>query len=215
MNAPAATLLLGVVVLLLGVVAWERGPGGPRELALVATLAAGAAAARVLFAIVPSASPVSTICTVTGIALGPRAGAAVGATAALISNVFLGQGPWTPWQMLAWGLVGASAGALGRLLRARVALLVFGAAWGFTFGAIMNLWQLLAFGPVVSWSAFLATEARGLPFDATHAVTNVVLLGVAGPALIRLLDRYARRLRVEIVPLGRPVPDPSLAPEHP
>jgi energy-coupling factor transport system substrate-specific component len=199
MTLSSAIALGGLALLVLGLLAYERGDGGSREIALVATLAATAAAGRVLFAAVPSAQPVTTICIVTGIALGPRAGAAVGAVAALVSNAFLGQGPWTPWQMLTWGLAGASAGMLAPLLRRPWALVAFGAVWGFLFGAIMNLWQLAAFGPALNLPAFLATETRGLPFDLAHAVTNVALLGLAGPALIRLLDRYGRRLRVELV----------------
>jgi energy-coupling factor transport system substrate-specific component len=202
-----ATLVLavGVVVVLAGLVAWERGGGGAREVALAATLAAAAAAGRLLFAAIPSATPVTTIVICAGIALGGRVGAAVGATAALVSNAFLGQGPWTPWQMLSWGLVGTTSGLFAPLLRrSRAALLVFGAVWGLLFGAIMDVYQLAAFGPVFTLPAFVATHARGLPFDITHAVTNVVLLSTAGPALIRLLERYARRLRVEITPYQEP-----------
>ena len=199
MTGAELVLALSGVLALLGLVAWERGGGGGKEVALVATLAATAAAGRVLFAAIPSSQPVTTICICTGIALGGRAGAAVGATTALISNAFLGQGPWTPWQMLSWGLVGASAGWLRPLLTRRGPLLAFGAAWGMLFGAIMDVYQIAAFGPAFTVQAFVATHVRGIPFDVSHAVTNVILLGVVGPALIRLLHRYAARLRTEIV----------------
>ena len=209
MSVSTWLLVLGVAPLLLGLVAWERGPGGVREVSLVATLGAAAAAGRVVLGGVPSVQPVTALCTVVGISLGPRAGAAVGAVAALLSNAFLGQGPWTPWQMLAWGLVGASAGLLAPLLRRRPVLLAFGGVWGFLFGAIMNLWLLAAFGPTVSWPAFVATEGRAVAFDLAHAIANVVLLAAAGPALIRLLDRYARRLRTELVPDLEPLEEPA------
>ena len=80
---------------------------------LVATLAAVAAAGRVLFAAVPGVQPVTVIVVAAGAALGARAGFATGALAALASNFFLGQGPWTPWQMLGWGACGL-AGARAR-----------------------------------------------------------------------------------------------------
>ena len=198
MTLSSAVALGGLALLLVGLLAYERGGAGSREIALVATLAAAAAAGRVLFVAIPSAQPVTAITIVTGVALGPRAGAAVGAVAALVSNAFLGQGPWTPWQMLTWGLCGAMAGLLAPVLRHPAALVAYGCAWGFLFGAIMNTWQLAAFGPALNLPAFITTEVRGLPFDLAHAVTNVVLLGLAGPALIRLLDRYARRLRIEL-----------------
>ncbi|MGH2840982.1 MAG: ECF transporter S component, partial [Solirubrobacteraceae bacterium] len=95
--------------------AWlESGPGSASELALIGALAGIAAAGRVLFAAVPGVQPVTVIAVAAGAALGARAGMAVGATAALVSNLFLGQGPWTPWQMLGWAGCGL-AGALARL----------------------------------------------------------------------------------------------------
>ena len=111
-----------------------------------------------------------------GIALGPRAGAAVGGLAALVSNGFLGQGPWTPWQMLAWGLVGATGGALAPALRrSRLALIVFCALWGLLFDATLNLVDLATFGPSWTWQAFWALEGRGIAFDVAHATGNAVL----------------------------------------
>jgi energy-coupling factor transport system substrate-specific component len=193
-------LALAGLLALIATVAWERSAGGVREVALVATLGAAAAAGRVLFAAIPSVQPVTTICICAGLALGPRAGAAVGATAALVSNAYLGQGPWTPWQMLAWGLAGASAGLARPLLASRAVLIAFGAAWGFVFGAIMDIYELAAFGPVFSLSGFLVTHARAIPFDIAHATANVALLAIAGPAVVRLLERHARRLHVEFLP---------------
>jgi energy-coupling factor transport system substrate-specific component len=107
--------------------------------------------------------------------------------------------------MLSWGLAGASAGMLRVALeRSRPLLVGFGFGWGLLFGAIMDVYQLASFGPVFTWQAFVVTHARGIPFDLVHAITNAVLLGVAGPALIRLLRRHDRRLHVELVPDPHP-----------
>ena len=196
MSISAIVSLGGLLVLLLGLVFYERGRGGARELGLVAVLIAAATAGRIAFAAIPSAQPVTAIAIVTGVALGPRAGAAVGAGAALLSNTFLGQGPWTPWQMLFWGLAGASGGLLAPALRrSRWALMLLGAIWGLAFGAGMDIWQLASFGPALTLSAFVAVHARAVPFDIVHATTNVILLGVAGLPLIGLLERSAQRVR--------------------
>src|ERR671939_250734 len=95
-----------------------------RRLALVALalLAAALAAGRVLFAAVPGVQPVTVIAIVAGAALGVRAGAATGALAAFVSNLFLGQGIWTPQQMLGWGVCGAAGALLAPFLRNRWAL---------------------------------------------------------------------------------------------
>lgn len=202
MSASAMIAVGGLLVLLIGLLVYERGRGGARELGLVAVLIAAAAAGRIVFAAIPSAQPVTAIAIVTGIALGPRAGAAVGAGAALLSNTFLGQGPWTPWQMLLWGLAGASAGWLAPLLRRnKTVLLVFGGLWGLAFGFGMDLWQLAAFGPALTVTAFVAVHARAIPFDIGHALTNVILLALAGIPLIGLLERSARRVRGRWLPL--------------
>lgn len=202
MSAAAVVILASISVLLLGWAAWERGPGGPKMLALTATLGAATAAGRVLFVAIPSVKPVTTMCLVTGAALGARAGMAVGALAALISNAFLGQGPWTPAQMLLWGTVGASGALLRPATRTRLGLACVAGAWGFVFGWSMNVWFLATFGPEVSWAAFITFSIGSLWFDVAHAVGNVVFALIIGPALYRLLSRYAARVRVTHAPAG-------------
>ena len=193
------SLLLAAGALVVAVAAWlETGPGTSRELALVATLAAAAAAGRVLFAPVPGVQPVTVIAVAAGAALGPRAGVTVGATAAVVSNLFLGQGPWTPWQMLAWGACGAAGALAAPLIRGRIPFAFFCGVLGFAFSAFMDVWLWLAFWPH-TWPAFAAVHARGIPYDLAHAIGNVVIALAVGPELRRLLARYGRRLRTTVV----------------
>jgi energy-coupling factor transport system substrate-specific component len=194
-------LLIAVACVALAVSAVETGPNRSRELSLVAALAAAAAGGRVLFAFIPNVQPVTIIVAITGATLGARAGIATGGAAALLSNAVLGQGPWTAWQMIGWGLVGASAAPLGRLLRNRFALAAFGIAWGFLFDWLMDVWAWSALGPSADLHSFLTLAATGLPFDIAHAAGNAVIAIVAGPSLIRMLDRYARRLHATFAPL--------------
>jgi len=194
-------LLIAVACVALAVSAVESGPNRSRELSLVAALAAAAAGGRVLFAFIPNVQPVTIIVAVTGATLGARAGIATGGAAALLSNTVLGQGPWTAWQMIGWGLVGASAAPLGRLLRNRFALAAFGIAWGFLFDWLMDVWAWSTLGPSADLHSFLTLAATGLPFDIAHATGNAIIALVAGPSLIRMLDRYARRLHATFAPL--------------
>jgi energy-coupling factor transport system substrate-specific component len=197
-------LILAVACVVLGVAGVESGPNRSKELALIAALAAAAAGGRVLFAFVPNVQPVTIIVAVTGATLGPRAGIAVGGSAALLSNAFLGQGPWTPWQMIGWGLVGATAGLLPRLLRNRFALAAFGIAWGFLFDWLMDVWAWSTLGPSANLHSFMTLAATGVPFDVAHASGNAVIAVIAGPTLFRMLDRYARRLHATFAPLETP-----------
>jgi len=138
------------------------------------------------------------IVAASGVALGPRRGFAVGALAAIASNFFLGQGVHTPWQMLAWGGCGLLAGVLRRLLRRRLAFAAFTLLLGFAFGMVMDVWLWLAFYPHTE-AALLARLAAGVPFNVAHAAGNLILALVAGPELRRVLERYERRSRTEVV----------------
>ena len=195
----ALSLLLVAAALVAGGAAWlELGPGSSKELATVAALGGVAAAGRVLFAAIPGVQPVTVITVAAGTALGARAGIAVGAIAALTSNFFLGQGPWTPWQMLAWGGCGAVGALLAPLLRRRLPFALVCFVLGFAFSGLMDVWEWYSFFPH-TWAALTVQLGRGVWFDAAHAVGNLVLALAAGPELRRLLERYGRRLRTEVV----------------
>ena len=195
----ALALLLAALAALVAAGAWlERSPGSVRDLTLVATLAGLATAGRVLLHPLPGVQPVTVIVAATGVALGPRRGFAVGALAALTSNFFFGQGPHTPWQMLAWGGCGLAAGLARGLLERRLAFTAFCFLLGLGFGLVTDLWHWYAFWPHTS-AALTAVLGAGVAFNLAHALGNVVIASVAGPELRRVLGRYERRLRTEVV----------------
>ena len=194
------SLLLVAAALLALALAWlESGPDSAKELALIATLGGAAAAGRVLFAAIPGVQPVTVIAVCAGAALGLRAGIAVGGTAALVSNFFLGQGVWTPWQMLAWSACGAVGAAAASPARRRFFLAALCFVLGLGFSSFMDVWNWLAFYDQHTWQTLVAVQSRGFPFDLAHAIGNVVIAFVAGPELLRLLERYGRRLKAEVV----------------
>ncbi|HZA58475.1 MAG TPA: hypothetical protein VE523_04740, partial [Solirubrobacterales bacterium] len=190
----------GLVMLALGLLggAWwyERSRPPAQVVALVAALAALAAAGRVALSPVPNVVPTTDIALLSGYALGGPPGFAVGSLAALASNFWLGQGPWTPWQMAGWGLVGVVGAALavatGRHL-GRVGLAIACGVSGFAFGALMDLSLMVTYGGEQSLDRFLAISARSLPFNFAHSAGNVAFALVAGPALARMLLRYRSR----------------------
>jgi energy-coupling factor transport system substrate-specific component len=195
----ALATALGAAALVVAGVAWfEGGTDSTRELAVIATLAAAAAAGRVLFAAIPGVQPVTVIAIVAGASLGLRAGAATGALAAFVSNFFLGQGIWTPQQMLGWGVCGIVGALLAPVLRNRFVLAAVAAVLGFAFSASMDVWLWYGFSPHTP-AALAAVVGRGLWYDAAHAAGNVVIALAAGPELRRMLDRYATRLRTVVV----------------
>jgi energy-coupling factor transport system substrate-specific component len=190
----ASFLIVGAV--LLGGFAWyERSRPPSQVVALVAALAALAVAGRIAFAAIPNVVATTDIVIFAGYALGPAPGFAVGALAGLVSNFWLGQGPWTPWQMAGWGLCGAfGAGlALGGRNLGRVGLAAACALAGVLYGALLNFSLMATYGGDLSLQRFLALEARAVPFDAAHAVGNATLALVAGPAMVRALCRFRER----------------------
>jgi energy-coupling factor transport system substrate-specific component len=195
----ALATALGAAALVIAGVAWfESGTDSTRELAVIATLAAAAAAGRVLFAAVPGVQPVTVIAIVAGASLGARAGVATGALAAFVSNLFLGQGIWTPQQMLGWGACGAVGALLAPVLRNRWALAAVAAVLGFAFSVSMDVWLWYGFSPH-TFPALAAVVGRGLWFDVSHAVGNVMIALAAGPELRRMLDRYGARLKTVVI----------------
>lgn len=202
---------LVVLAALAATAAWyERSRPSSKLVALVAALAALAVAGRVLFAPVPNVQATTDVVLLSGYALGAGPGFAVGAAAALSSNFFLGQGPWTPWQMLGWGAIGVLGAAFARArLGGRWPLALACAFAGLAFGAWMDLFTLLTFAAERSPDAYLVVAAAGLPFNIAHAVGNVVLCLLLGPGFVRLLLRFRRRFQIRWGPVpagGSPSP---------
>lgn len=187
-------LILGAV-LLAGFAWYERSRPPSQVVALVAALAALAIAGRIAFAAFPNVKPTTDIVIFAGYALGGAPGFAVGALAALVSNFWFGQGPWTPWQMVGWGLCGilGAALALGGRNVGRLGLAATCGFAGIAYGALLNFSLMATYGGDLSLKYFGVLEARAIPFDLAHAAGNVVLALVAGPALVRMLSRFRER----------------------
>ena len=152
-----------------------------RELVIIAVLCAIALAGRAAFFMLPQFKPVMALTIIAGVAFGGETGFLVGAMTMLTSNVLFSQGPWTPWQMFAMGIIGFLAGVLfrkGLLLRSRESLCVFGALSAIViYGGIMNPASALMWADELGWGAILTCCITGFPMDCVHAV-NIHLHGV-------------------------------------
>jgi len=190
----ASFLILGLV-LLAGFAWYERSRPPSQVVALVAALAALAVVGRIAFAAFPNVKPTTDIVIFAGYALGGAPGFAVGALAALVSNFWFGQGPWTPWQMAGWGLCGVLGAVLALGFR-NAGRLTLAAACGFAgilYGALLNFSLMATYGGDLSWKHFWVLEGRAIPFEVAHVAGNIVLALVAGPAMVRMLVRFRER----------------------
>lgn len=167
-----------------------------RDIMPTVVLTAAAVAGRLLFAAIPDFKPVSAIAIMAGVLFGRQSGFMVGALAALVSNFFLGQGPWTLWQMYAWGMVGYVAGCLARTgaMDKMPVVLTWGFAFALMYGLIINSWSVVGFYHPETLGQAALIYAAALPFDFTHGVATVVfLLALFAPwkrKLLRVRDRY-------------------------
>jgi uncharacterized membrane protein len=213
MSWPLASFAVVGLVLAVGWLAYERRRPSARMAAVVAVMAALAALGRDAFAALPDVKPITAMTLVVGYALGPLPGFTVGALGMLVSNFMLGQGPYTPWQMAAWGMVGLGGAVLGWLSRrrlGRIQLALASALAALAAKEVMNLytWTL---GASHTPAAFLAVAGQALSYDITDTVASF-LFGLAfAPELARVLARMRTRMEVTWVQAPPPhaVEDPS------
>lgn len=204
--ASAAGLMLLVVVLVLALffAGYESTRPALRQIMPTLVLAALAAAGRILFGPIPDFKPVSAIAIIAGASLGRRNGFMVGALAALTSNVFMGQGMWTPWQMYAWGIVGYLGGVLadhGALTRRDgsprpAGILGVGAASGLIYGAVINAYDIIGFVQPLTFAGAIARLAAAVPFDIMHSLATCVFLMALYAPWTRRIGRIVRKFNL-------------------
>ena len=203
-------ILLAVLAILAFFFEFESTALGSKEIAMVSMLATISAVLRIPFAAIPSFQPCTFLIICSGYVFGPISGFMVGAMTPLISNFFLGQGPWTLYQMLAWGLIGYGAGYLRRFPHltsplkgeeqgegdkgpSRKVLITSGVICAFIFGLITNLYFWLYFAYPLTLSTLIFAQLSSLWFDASHAIGNAIFLGLFGVKTIAILERYKKR----------------------
>ncbi len=176
---------------------YEKRKPKPRELVTVAVLCAMIVVGRAAFFWIPQFKPVAALVIISGAAMGAETGFLVGAMSAFVSNFFFGQGPWTPWQMFTFGILGFLAGLLfyrGILSRGRLPISVFGGlAVLLIYGGLMNPASLVMSQSVINSASLRAVYISGLPFDMIHSAATVVFLWLAAPPMLEKLDRIKEK----------------------
>lgn len=167
------SLGIAVLALLLFMTGFERRNIGSRRMVITAIMTALAVFGR----FIPVFKPITAICVIAAVYLGAEAGFLTGALSVLISNIYFGQGPWTPFQMLGFGLIGLVAGYLAPLLlRSRIALVLYGVAAGVAYSFLMDIWTVLWYSGGFDPQLYLAAIVSAIPFTAVYTVSNAVFL---------------------------------------
>lgn len=165
-----------------------------RELVIIAVLCALSIAGRAAFFMLPQFKPVLAMTIIAGVAFGGETGFLVGAVTMLVSNILFSQGPWTPWQMFAMGIIGFLAGILfrkGILRRTKASLCTFGAlSAALIYGGIMNPASALIWGSEsLNLKMLMGYYLTGFPMDCIHAAATALFLFVLAEPMLEKLDR--------------------------
>ena len=173
--------------------AFENRKPKARELVIISALCAIGVAGRTAFFMLPQFKPVAAIVIISGVAFGGETGFLVGAITAFVSNFFFGQGPWTPWQMFSFGIIGFLAGIMfqkGILRKTKTDMCVFGFLATFViYGGIMNPASVIMWQSNININMVLSSYVMGMPFDFIHAVSTVFFLFLAAEPMLEKLER--------------------------
>lgn len=173
---------------------FERKESSSKELIILAVLVALSVVGRFVFAWLPGFKPVTAITVIVAMYLGKEAGFVVGALSAVVSNFYFGQGPWTPFQMFAWGLIGFATGLLACSLRKnKILLCVYGAVGGVLYSALMDVWTTILADGTFNINRYGAAIISALPVTIEYAVSNVIFLLILAKPIGEKLERIKKK----------------------
>ena len=177
------TMIIFLIILLAGIIyavfkMYENKKPPVESIVLIAVLTAIATVGRIILMSIPAVNMASFIIIMVGVVFGKEEGFLVGALTAFVSGLFMGMGYWVLFQMLAWGLMGASAGILASRFDNVGFRIVFGLLWGFFYGWITDISAIFYSGTALEITPIIALYLNGVSYDLTHGVTNAVLLVV-------------------------------------
>lgn len=171
---------------------YEKKKPQTRETVVLAVMTALTVASRVIFLPLPGFKPVSAMVIICGMAFGRESGFLCGSLSAFLSNFMFGQGPWTPFQMIAWGTTGWMAGILNRkdgFWKHKIGVAVYGFFTGVFFSMVMDIWTVLAAEESFRWIRYVAVMTASLPVTVEYGISNVVFLWMLTPVFMKKLNR--------------------------
>ena len=196
-----ASVLILVLTMLPFFFLFEHRRPQARKLVVLAVMCALSVASRVAFSMLDFFKPTTAIIMIAGIAFGTEEGFLTGAVSALVSNLFFGQGPWTPWQMFAYGVAGFLAGLLirnGRIPKKPLPMAIFGGVSVLMIvGPLLDTCSVFTMLSHITPKAVFSVYSAGLPINAIHAACTFVTLLLIGRPLLDKLERVQRKYGME------------------
>lgn len=169
---------------------FEKKEANTKSLLLIAAMVALSVVGRILFTPIPGFKPVTAVVVITAMYFGSEAGFMTGALSAVISNFSFGQGPWTPFQMLSWGIIGVIAGLFSEnLKRSKIMLVSYGIFSGVIYSFLMDIWTVMWADGSFNFSRYLAAITAAAQFTVIYAVSNVIFLLLFSNPIGKILER--------------------------
>ncbi|MCC3865397.1 ECF transporter S component [Terrisporobacter petrolearius] len=193
-NYYATSLIIVIETMIPFFMVFEDRDPQARELVVISVLAAIAVAGRGAFFMLPQFKPVAAIVIIAGVCFGGEAGFLVGAVSGIVSNFFFGQGPWTPWQMFAFGIIGFIAGLLfkkGMLKKKKLSLCIYGGiSTFFIYGFLLDTASIFMFSEKnITKAGAISVYISGIPFNIVHGISTIFFLFILSKPMIEKLDR--------------------------
>ena len=182
-----------IIVISIFIFLWsfEKRKPKTREIVTLAVMTALAVVGRLAFFMTPQVKPCAAIIIITGVMLGRQSGFLCGALTAFVSGFFFGQGPWTPWQMIAFGIIGFLSGVLFSKKNIKYAynkwiISIYGFLATFViYGFILDTATVFMYTDTPKTETFVATYLSGIGFNLIHAASTFVVLFLISNATIR------------------------------
>ena len=186
-----------IIVISIFIFLWsfEKRKPKTREIVTLAVMTALAVVGRLAFFMTPQVKPCAAIIIITGVMLGRQSGFLCGALTAFVSGFFFGQGPWTPWQMIAFGIIGFLSGVLFSKKNIKYAynkwiISIYGFLATFViYGFILDTATVFMYTDTPKTETFVATYLSGIGFNLIHASSTFVVLFLISNATIKKLER--------------------------
>ena len=170
---------------------FEKKKTGTRRIVIVSVMTALCFTGR----FIPLLKPMIALTIITAVWLGRESGFLTGALSAVLSNFYFGQGPWTIFQMLTWGLIGYFAGIFAEPLKNnRIILFSYGIISGIFYSFSMDIWTVLWYAKGFDWGLYRSALVTAIPYTISYVVSNLVFLSLLmkpfGEKLERIKIKY-------------------------
>jgi len=195
------SLLVVVVALVPFFISFEKRKIKLEKIVLIAAFTAITSLSRIIFnlaSFLPGFNPVTAIIILIGISFGKDTGFMVGALTALVSNNYISHGPWTPFQMFSWGIIGYFSGVFSKLLKKnKLSLLLFGMISGVLFSILMDIYTVLSYDNAFTFKRFFVLAGLSIPFTITYVVANLLFLLLFSYLFLVRMERIIQKYEIK------------------